>query len=102
LQAYANQGVTGYYATFDNLEISSLNTGRVIASPVLTNPVFTAGANQQFRLRLCFAGECGFYAVETQGRFDRARLDGYEPSLWQRQRHDHYQRAGGRQKHRAF
>ena len=34
---------------FDDFEISSLNTGRIITAPVLVNPVYTtAGTNNQY------------------------------------------------------
>jgi hypothetical protein len=66
LEAYASAGVVGHHATFDNFEISSLNTGRTVTAPVLLNPVYTAGATNQFTFDLASLANV-FYGIERKG-----------------------------------
>jgi hypothetical protein len=66
LEAYANQSVTGHYGTFDDFEISSLDTGRTVSAPVLINPIYTAaGTNSVFHFDFTSLANV-FYGVERK------------------------------------
>lgn len=64
LQSFANPNVTGYYATFDNLQIESLDTGKVVPPPVLLNPVFLTGETNAFTFDFDSLADV-LYAVES-------------------------------------
>ncbi len=65
LQSFANPDVTGYYATFDNLQIESLDIGRVVPPPVLLNPTFVTGETNAFTFDFDSLANV-FYVVESR------------------------------------